>query len=520
MTKANKAKTSLLARTPVVAVMGHVDHGKTSLLDAIRGTDVQTGEVGGITQNTRAHQIEYNGQKITFIDTPGHEAFKDMRSRGAKVTDIVVLVVAADDGVQPQTKESIKFAKASKTPIIVAINKIDLPGAKSAKVKQELSQFDVLVEDFGGDVMVVEVSAKTGKNIDSLLESIILQAEVMEIKETKTVQGIAEAVVLESTLDKQRGPITLALVKSGEFEIGDYVIYPPGKYKSIRSLNNEFGKRVETAKEGDPIWIVGCDDVIATGEQILLENDMKKAIQLAKIFDVPAKVVEEVEAEIKEEIDGLAFLTQMLDEKEVTDSVKYLKIVLKTDTQGTLEAVKQKLEELGDDFVKVKVLQEGTGAITEKDVLRAKNTKGIVIGFQTEYPTSVEMIAKREKVLVRNYEIIYKLIEEVEAVLHSMLDPVEEIVEVARASVKQVFALSDGKKVAGCKVTKGLVIKGYKCFVLRGEEEIANGRIVSLKHLRNEVKEVKKEQECGIIMEPAVEFEVADEIVCYKVEKS
>lgn len=516
----NKKSQVKLNKTPVVAVMGHVDHGKTSLLDTIRGTSVVDGEAGGITQNTRAHQIIHNGQKITFLDTPGHEAFKEMRSRGAKVTDMVLLVVAGDDGVQPQTKESIKFAKESKAPIVVAINKMDLPSAKSAKVKQELSQYDVLVEEFGGDVMVVEVSAKTNKNIDELLETILLQAEVLELKEQKPVQGTAEAVVLESTLDEKRGPLSLILMKSGETKIGDYIVYPPGKSKTIRAIQNEFRGNIEVAKEGDPVWITGCDDVIATGEQILFESSAKKAELLAKQFSVVTVAEEVGEETLTEQLEGIDLLTQMLNTKTEDDNVKYLKLVLRTDTQGTLEAVEEKLKTLGDDEVKVKILKSGTGNINEKDVLTAKNAKGIVIGFQVVYPRDAEMIAKREKVLVRNYEIIYQLIEEVQVVLESMLTPEEEIVEIARSQVKQVFTLTDGKIVAGSKVLKGLVIKGYKCFVLRGEEEIGNGKIVSLRHLKSEVKEVKKDQECGIIIEPVIDIQEGDEIICYKVEKS
>jgi translation initiation factor IF-2 len=514
MAKISKSKSN---KTPVVAVMGHVDHGKTSLLDVIRNSSIQESEVGGITQNTRAHQIGVGDAKITFLDTPGHEAFTEMRSRGAKVTDMVMLVVAADDGVQPQTVESIKFAKESKVPIIVAINKIDLPGANPSKVKQELSQYDVLVEEFGGDTLVVEVSAKQKKNIDELLETILLQAEVMELSERKVAQGTAEAVILESTLDETKGPISLVLIKAGEIKIGDYIVYP-GKATTIRSIQDEFGKTGGIFREGDPAWIIGLDDVLKTGELILFEKDQKKARELAGSFE--KIILKEEKEEVTEELEELDILAQMFGSQEKEDNTKYLQVVLKTDTQGTLEAVREKLNELDHEDVKINILSDGTGKITEKDVLTAKNAKGIVIGFQVLIPGDVQIVAKRERVLVKNYEIIYQLLEEVEMVLESMLTLEEEIVEVAKAQVKQVFVLSDGSKVAGSKVTKGTVIKGYKCFVMRGDEEIGNGKIISLKQLKKEVKEVKKEQECGIIIEPEIDVQEGDEVVCYKIEKS
>ncbi len=524
---AKKKKDTTLARTPIIAVMGHVDHGKTSILDVIRNTNVQGGEEGGITQNTRAHQIEHNGQKITFIDTPGHEAFSEMRSRGARVTDIVLLVVAADDGVQPQTLESIKFAKEAKVPMMVAINKMDLPGANPDKVKQELSQHDVLVEQFGGDVMTVEVSAVKKTGIDELLESILLQAEILELKKNKVAQGLAEAFVLESTLHEAKGPLSLILLKAGEIKVGDYVVYQGGCDK-IRAIMDENFRSMENAQEGDPVWLIGVSDTLPTGEVLLFESDLKSGKALSdKFAEEPTEeiaMIEEVKEKSDEEGDdedsNLALLAELLGEQQEEDDIKYLNIVLKTDTQGTLEAVAQKLNSLGDDEVKVNILSSGTGIITEKDILTAKNSKGIVVGFQTQLPADAELVAKRERVLVRNYSIIYKLLEEVEVVLDSMLEPEEEIVEVARAEVRQVFELTNGDKVAGSRVEKGNVIRGYKCFVMRGDEEIGSGKIVSLKQKKDDVKEIKKGQECGIIIEPAIDVEAGDIIICYKLERA
>ncbi|HEX9804429.1 MAG TPA: hypothetical protein VGA67_02005, partial [Candidatus Dojkabacteria bacterium] len=297
----------------------------------------------------------------------------------------------------------------------------------------------------------------------------------------------------------------------------DYIVYP-GKATTIRSIQDEFGKTGGIFREGDPAWIIGLDDVLKTGELILFEKDQKKARELAGSFE--KIILKEEKEEVTEELEELDILAQMFGSQEKEDNTKYLQVVLKTDTQGTLEAVREKLNELDHEDVKINILSDGTGKITEKDVLTAKNAKGIVIGFQVLIPGDVQIVAKRERVLVKNYEIIYQLLEEVEMVLESMLTLEEEIVEVAKAQVKQVFVLSDGSKVAGSKVTKGTVIKGYKCFVMRGDEEIGNGKIISLKQLKKEVKEVKKEQECGIIIEPEIDVQEGDEVVCYKIEKS
>ena len=526
MAKKSPNKTKL-ERTPIVAVMGHVDHGKTSILDAIRKTNVQEKEAGGITQNTRAHQIVHNGQKITFIDTPGHEAFSEMRSRGAQVTDIVLIVIAADDGIQPQTRESIEFAKKSKVPMIIVINKIDLTSANVKKVKQSLLQYDIQIEEFGGDVLLVEVSAKQKKNLDELLDTIILQAELLELKTSKVAQGLAEAFVLESTLDSKKGPSSLIIVKAGTITIGDFIIHSKG-FSKIRALITDDKNSIQSATEGDTIMLIGLDEVLPTGEVLLFEKTQKASELLYKKFSTteePIIVPPEKEEVVKEKSDeeekdeNLEFLSQLLNDQEKSADVKHLNIVLKTDTQGTLEAVTEKLNELSDDEVIVNILHSGTGNISERDILTAKDSKGIVIGFQINIPTDVVSISKREKVLLRNYEIIYTLLEEVNVVVESMKTSNEEITEIARSKIKKVFILSNGKSVAGCKITKGTIRKGYKCFILRDDEEIGDGRIVSLKHNKKEVKEMKKDHECGIIIEPSVEFEKGDEIVCYKKEK-
>lgn len=514
--KVKDLKNDNIERTPIIAVMGHVDHGKTSLLDALRDTSVQEGEVGGITQNTRAHVVEKGNYRFTFIDTPGHEAFSGMRSRGAKVTDIVMLVVAADDGVKPQTIESIKFAQEANVPIVVAINKMDLPGANPAKVKQELSQYNVLVEEFGGDVMVVEVSAVKREGLDSLLETLGLQAEILELKPTKVEEGNALGVVLESHLDNSLGPVSLILLKGGGLEENNYIL-TENKVTKVRSLLDENQSQIKKASEGAPVWVIGLDEVLGTGERVLFFENEKDAQRKFKSIQKGESQV--APAEEAEEIDDSDLLAMLIGEEEQEEGIKKLNVILKTDTKGTLEAVSEQLEDLSDEEVRVNILEAATGDITLKDIELAKTSRAIVLGFQVGIGPNVEKIAKRDRVLYRLYDVIYSLVDEVAIALDSLVEPEEEEVEISRARVKQVFVLSNGQIVAGSEVIKGVVIKGYSAFVERDGEEIGRGKITSLKQSKEEVREVKKGQECGILMEPQVELEEGDEIVCYKVEK-
>lgn len=525
MPKANIKKTeNRLNRPPIIAVMGHVDHGKTSLLDAIRETNIAAGEAGGITQNTRAHQISYQGQKITFIDTPGHEAFSDMRSRGAKITDFVMLVVAADDGVSAQTKESIKFAKESKTPIIVAVNKIDLPGANVDKIKNELAQNDVLVEEYGGDVQLYPVSAIKKQGIDELIEGILLQAEIMEIDKSEVANGTGHAVVLESRLDNKLGPIALVILKSGSLRVGQSIVTEKG-VSTVRSILDEYQKTLEIANESDPVWIIGLNEVASTGNAITFFEADEEA---KKWFKANTGKVEEVvfgtEEQAEEgEVDEMGILAAMLAQKQKNEDIKKLNLVVKADTQGTLDVVVTELNKLTNDEVQINILSKGAGAITRKDLMTAKSASGIVVGFQIGIPTDLEHIVKYEKVIVRTYEVIYELIDEISDALDSLLEPEEEEEEIARAKIKQVFTLTNGQKVAGCEVTKGIVIKGYKVWVERdGKYEVGRAKITSLKQNKSEVKEVKKGLDCGILLEPQNEvdgMEEGDEIVLYKVVK-
>ena len=511
------ASKTNLQRTPVIAVMGHVDHGKTTLLDTIRETHVQASEAGGITQNTRAHQIIFQGQKITFIDTPGHEAFSNMRSRGAKVTDIVLLVVAADDGVQPQTKESINFAKQQNVPVIVALNKIDVPGKNLLKLKQELTTAGLLLEEYGGEVMLVEISALKNQNTDELLERILLLAEMSELKLDKPQGVLGRLFVLESTLDNRRGPVALCINKSGRISVGDYIVHNEESFK-IRQLLDAEQIPIDSCEQSDPFWISGLDKVLKTGDLLNVVENEKQAKELIKKFK---DSVREALAERAEEgeISDLDLLSSLITADETEQNIKYVNVVIKTDAQGTLEAVKEQLESLNDDLVKVKVLRASTGNINEEDVLTAKAAKGIVIGFQVEVDKHVAEVARKERVLIRNYEIIYTLIEELADVMDSLLEPEEEEVEIARALVKKVFTLTNGQVVAGSEVIKGNFIRGSRVYVQRGDERVGDGKVTSLKVLKSEMKEVKKGAECGILIEPSVKVEEGDFIVSFKIEK-
>lgn len=509
---------TVLKRTPVVAVMGHVNHGKTTLLDAIRGTNVTSTEAGGITQNTRAHQIEYKGNKITFIDTPGHEAFSKMRSRGAKVTDMVVLVVAADDGVQPQTKESINFAKQQNVPIIVAINKIDVPGKSLQKLKQELATAGLLLEEYGGDVMVVEVSAIKKLNIEELLDRIILLAEINELKPEKTHGLSGRAFVLESKLDETRGAVALSIIKAGEVNVGDYIVYKKEYYR-IRQILDSNQQSIDTCMQSDPVWLIGMDVVAEAGEIIDIVQTEQEAKELIKKFKEEEKGILSKKIEDTEALSDLDLLSSLLSTKEEDENIKYLNVVLKSDSQGTLEAICEQLVNLNDDEVQIKIVRKATGAIKEEDIIYAKSVHGIVIGFQLNIDKRIRDLAKKERVLIRTYDIIYTLIGELADVMDSMMEPKTEEVEIARAVVKKVFKLSNGQIVGGSTVLKGNLVKGSRVYVLRGEDRIGEGKITSLKCLKTEMKEVKKGAECGILIEPQIELNEEDVIVSYKIEK-
>ncbi|MEO6729292.1 MAG: translation initiation factor IF-2 [Candidatus Dojkabacteria bacterium] len=527
MAKAKKVVEAKKVRSPIVAVMGHVDHGKTTFLDAIRGTKVADKEAGGITQNTRAHKVvTKSGFKITFLDTPGHEAFSKMRERGAKVTDFVLLIVAADDGVQPQTKESIEFAKRDGVPIIVAINKVDISGIKTQKIKTELASFGVNIEEYGGETMCFEISAKNKTGLDELLEGIELLSEINELKSvTPRHDAIAEAFILESSLDKQIGNVALAVLEHGNITGRYFGVTKEGVFK-VRAYLDENQKGVQTVTESEPFWITGLKGTLHSGDSMFFYDDEKKADDLLK--SIKADQVTAFDAQpVEEKLDAESLFAQMLIKREEAKQgleQKSLNVVVKSSTQGTLEAIIDKLSKISTEEAKVSILFSGTGNLTEDELSRAKLAKAIVVTFQLPTPSKIESMARVERVLVRNYEVIYEMFDEVEEVLSGMGEPIEEEVEVARAKIKQIFTLTNGDIVAGSEVIKGLLLRGYRVWVERktnrGNEEIGRGKISSLKIRKEEVKEVKKGSECGIVLEPKVEnLQEGDEIVAYKIEK-
>jgi translation initiation factor IF-2 len=526
-----KAKSDIktLVRTPIVAVMGHVDHGKTSFLDAIRGTKVADKEAGGITQNTRAHEVvTKSGFRITFIDTPGHEAFSNMRSRGAKVTDFVLLIVAADDGVQPQTKQSIEFAKRDNVSIIVAINKIDIKGVNLQKIKTELSSYGVVAEEYGGDTLFFEISAKEKKGLEELLEGIELLSEVHELKSNQPTQdSVAEAFILESSLDRQIGNVALCILKSGELDERIFGVTKEGVFKT-RSYLDHLQKPINIVKESQPFWVTGLRTTLPAGDTIYFvsNEDSAKALN-KKLAETNTNVSEAPSQSAEGELSAAEalFAKMLINREEVKQGIemKKLNVIVKASTEGTLEAILENLKQIKNEEAEIHILSSGTGNVTEDDINRAKLAKAFVVTFQLPTPSKVAAYAKNERVLVRNYEVVYQMFDEVTDVLNGMGQPVEEEVEIARAKVKQVFTLSDGSTVLGSEVVKGLMLRGYRVKVLRvvnGDTyELGRGKITSLRIRKDEVKEVKKGLDCGIVVDSKMEnIEAGDEVVAFKLE--
>lgn len=527
MAKTTTHKENSTKRQPVVAVMGHVDHGKTTFLDTVRGTRIAAKEHGGITQNTRAHEVVTpSGFKITFIDTPGHAAFRNMRKRGARVTDFVLLIVAADDGLQPQTKESIKFAKENNVPIIVAVNKIDLPGVNTQRIKQELASFEVQIEEYGGDALYFEISAKNNINIDKVLEGIELLTEISDLKPRELKEGvIAEGFVMESSLDKHIGHSALCILKAGTLSEKVFGVTKAGVFKVRAYLNEDF-KQESIIHESQPFTVTGLKEDISTGEIInFVETEaIAKALQIK----LATGEVSEDAVEEKPKLAGEALFAQLLmqqEEKKKGVQQKELNIILRASSQGTLEAVKEKLDELETEESKVRILTSGTGQVSEDDINFAKTTKAILISFQTDVPKKILDIARKNKVLIREYKIIYNLVDELAEVLDSMDEPQEQEIEMGKAKVLQVFTLSDGSQVAGCRVLDGKFARHYTVWAQRGEpgselDEVGRSKVTSVRQLKNEVKEAKKGTECGLLLNPAIEgLEIGDEIVAYRVER-
>ncbi|WP_456484762.1 translation initiation factor IF-2 [Desulfurobacterium sp.] len=501
----------LKPRPPVVTVMGHVDHGKTTLLDYIRNTKVAEREAGGITQHIGASIVEVDtteGKKrITFLDTPGHEAFTAMRARGAQVTDIAVLVVAADDGVMPQTIEAINHAQAAGVPIIVAINKIDKPGANPDRVKQELTQHGLIPEDWGGTTIMVPVSAKTGEGVDELLEMIALQAELMELKANPNKK--ARGVVLEAKLDKQRGPVATLLVQSGTLKVGDPIV--AGLYAGkIRAMFDDKGKPVKEAGPSMAVEILGLEDVPLAGDKFYVVKDEKTA---RKIAEKRQELARESALE-KEKRVSLEDLFAQIQEGEV----KELNIVLKADAQGSIEAIRKSLEELSTDEVKVKIIHAGVGPITENDVMLAAASNAIIVGFNVRPDSAARKAAEREKVDMRTYHVIYDIVDEVKKAMQGLLQPEEKEVYLGSAEVRATFKVPKVGTVAGCYVKDGVIRRNANVRLVRDGVIIYDGKIASLKRFKDDVREVQAGYECGLGLENFNDIKVGDVVECYTIE--
>ena len=498
----------LVPRPPIVTVMGHVDHGKTSLLDALRQTGVAAGEAGGITQHIGAHQVKLpSGAKITFLDTPGHAAFTAMRARGAKVTDIVILVVAADDGVKPQTVEAITHAKAAKVPIIVAINKVDRPDASPQRVKTELLQHEIQVEDFGGDVLAVEVSALKGTGLERLVEAILLQAEILDLKANP--KRPADGTVIEAKLDKGRGPVATVLVQRGTLRTGDIVV-AGAEWGRVRALVNELGEQVESASPGEPVEALGLSAPPEAGDEFVVVDSEARAREVAEYRG--RKRREARQANIQRQS-----LDQLLKSRKEGEK-RLLPLVVKADVHGSAEAIAGALEKLGTEEVGVQVLHGGVGGVTESDVILAHASGAAIIGFNVRANAQARDRARRDGVDIRYYNIIYNIVDDVKGALTGMLAPERREKFLGNAEILEAFTISKVGKVAGCRVTEGLVRRGAKVRLIRDDVVIHEGELSTLKRFKDEVREVQVGQECGMAFANYQDIQKGDVIECYEVE--
>ena len=495
-------------RPPIVTIMGHVDHGKTKLLDAIRESNIAEKETGGITQHIGAYKVRVNKGEIVFLDTPGHEAFTSLRARGAMVTDIVVLVVAADDGVMPQTVEAINHAREANVPIIVAINKIDLPNANPDKVKNELTKYELIPEEWGGDTLFVEISAKRKINIDKLLDAILLQAEILELKANPNRK--AECVVIESRLDPGRGPVATVIVQRGTLRVGDPFVVGVESGK-VRAMFDDSGHKVKEALPSDPVEILGFEEVPEAGEKLQVVSSEKYAKEIAS----KRRALKKMEALKSMKKVTLDDINKMIQE----GSLKELKIVLKADTQGSIEAITNSINKMSFKNIRISIIHSGIGSIKESDVLLASASNAIIIGFRVRPTQKAKELIEREKVDMRIYSIIYQIEDDIKKAIEGLLEPTEEEKLVGTAEVKQVFRISKVGVVAGCYVKSGKVIVKAIAKLVRDGTEIYKGRIESLRRFKEDVKEVKEGYECGIKLEGYSDIKENDIIECYEIVK-
>ena len=502
----NDNEEDLVLRPAVVTIMGHVDHGKTTLLDYIRNTHVASGEAGGITQAIGAYQVEKDGRKITFIDTPGHAAFTEMRARGASVTDIVIIIVAADDGVMPQTKEAIDHAKAANVPIIVAINKIDKPNINIDKIMSEMSEFGLTPEEWGGDTIFVKISAHTGEGVDLLLDNINALSEVLELKANPNRYALGS--VIEARLDKNKGPIATLLIQNGTLRLGDPLVIGTS-FGKVRTLTDDTGKEILSAEPSKPVEVTGIDEVPVAGDKFMAFENEKEARSVAlkrkenarnKKFAKKAVSLDDLFAQIQE-------------------GRKEINVVLKTDVKGSEEAVKNALLKIDVEGVKINVIRSGVGAITESDVVLANASNAIIIGFNVVPSSSVKETAKNYNVDIRLYDIIYKAVEEMEAAMKGMLDPEYEEVTLGEAEVRQIFHFSKVGNIAGSHVTSGVIKNASLARVIRDGVIVTTSKIASLQREKDSVKEVKSGYDCGITIENFPDIKEKDIIVCYEMKE-
>ena len=505
---ADEPEEKLVPRPPVVTILGHVDHGKTTLLDAIRHTDVAGGEVGGITQHIGAYQVEHNGELITFLDTPGHAAFTAMRARGAQGADIVILVVAADDGVMPQTKEAAAHAKAAKVPIIVALNKIDKPNADPDRVKQQLAEIGLIPDEWDGDTIVVPISAKRKEGLDDLLEAVLLVADTMSIMANP--EGRIFGSVIEAERDRAKGVLTTLLVQNGTLNVGDVVVAGTTNGK-LRAMFDYRGRRIRKAGPATPVSVMGLGDVPQAGDTFQVLKSERDARNLVE------ERIQNKEQKARQQ--KTAFSLEQLFERVQAGEERELRLVVKADVQGSLEPILSSLSDLSNDQVSINILHSETGEIGESDVMLAAASQAIVIGFNVQADAAARRLADTEGVSIRLYDIIYRLIEDVEKALKGMLEPELREAVVGHAEVRAVFRISKVGNVAGCRVTDGEIRRNGRIRVIRGEKMIHEADISSLKHLQDDVREVRAGYECGIALKNFNEFEEGDLFECFVLEK-
>ena len=506
--KGNADEADLEARPPVVTILGHVDHGKTSLLDSIRNAHVADREIGGITQHIGAYQVEHDGRRITFLDTPGHEAFTSIRSRGARVTDIAILVVAADDGIMPQTEEAIDHARAAEVPIVVAINKMDLPGADPERVKRQLSQHNLLVEDWGGDIISVPVSARTGEGIDDLLENILILSEISEFRANPNRP--ASGVIIEAKLDRKRGPVATVLVQSGTLKVGDHLVAGTA-WGRVKAIANDRGRPIDQVVPGAPAELLAFGSLPEAGDLMTVTPNERTSRALAQER-------ERAKSAQRSQVRALT-LEEVVKQIDAGD-IKELNLVLKADVQGSVEAVRQSLERLTEAEARVRILHAGSGNITESDVLLASASDAIIVGFSVGNEIGVERVAERMGVEIRHYDIIYQMIDDISQALHGMLEPTFVDVIIGDAEIREIFPSRRGINIAGCRVVNGRITRGSAIRVMREGEVLGETSIASLRHFRDEVNEITNGMDCGILLDDYNNFEVGDILQAHRMDRT